>query len=150
MFTLWQAVKARRGRGGMAVLFLWHCARWGGCWSPRRGRFTHWFDPVPVHEAGWGPVPVWTNAENFANNGIRSPDTSCRYPDPSIQMLTCVDVLEFIKPRLWGRFWKKYVNVYHMTRHTHTRPRPPLPHPSPGRNTFHRRFHFKCYLDFFF
>ena len=32
-------------------------------------------DPVPiVQEAGWGPVPVWTGAENLAPTGIRIPN----------------------------------------------------------------------------
>ena len=32
-------------------------------------------DPVPiVQEAGWGPGPVWTGAENLAPTGIRSPE----------------------------------------------------------------------------
>jgi len=36
-------------------------------------------DPVPiVHEAGWAPGPVWTDAENLASTGIRSPDRPAR------------------------------------------------------------------------
>ena len=51
-------------------------------------------DPVPiVLEAGWVPGPVWTDAENLANTGIRSPDGPARsqslyrlsYPDPFIR-----------------------------------------------------------------
>jgi hypothetical protein len=35
--------------------------------------------PVPlVQEAGWGPGPVWTGAENLAPTGIRSPDRPAR------------------------------------------------------------------------
>jgi hypothetical protein len=29
-------------------------------------------------EAGWDPRPVWTGVENFAPNGIRSPDRPTR------------------------------------------------------------------------
>jgi hypothetical protein len=36
-------------------------------------------DPVPiVQEAGWAPGPVWTDAENLAPTGIRSPDRPAR------------------------------------------------------------------------
>jgi len=36
-------------------------------------------DPVPiVQEAGWAPGPVWTEAENLAPTGIRSPDRPAR------------------------------------------------------------------------
>ena len=49
-------------------------------------------DPVPiVQEAGWAPGPVWTDAENLAPTGIRSPDRPARseslyrlsYPGPN-------------------------------------------------------------------
>ena len=45
-------------------------------WStPRPGRFTPAKDPVSiVRKAGWAPGPVWTDAENLAPTGIRSPD----------------------------------------------------------------------------
>jgi hypothetical protein len=48
-------------------------------------------DPVSiVQEAGWAPGPVWTDAENLAPTGIRSPDRPARseslyrlrYPGP--------------------------------------------------------------------
>ena len=44
----------------------------GGRWSaPRPGSFTPGKDPVPiVQEAGWGPGPVWTGAENLVPTGI--------------------------------------------------------------------------------
>jgi hypothetical protein len=36
-------------------------------------------DPVLiVQEAGWAPGPIWTNAENLAPTGIRSPDRPAR------------------------------------------------------------------------
>ena len=64
----------------------------GGGWSaPRPDRFTPGKDPVPiVQEAGWAPQPVWTDAENLAPTGIRSPDCPARseslyrlsYPGP--------------------------------------------------------------------
>ena len=37
-----------------------------------------------VQEAGWAPGPVWTDAENLAPTGIRSPDrqpVASRYTD---------------------------------------------------------------------
>jgi hypothetical protein len=35
--------------------------------------------PVPiVQESGWAPRPVWTDAENLALTGIRSPDRPAR------------------------------------------------------------------------
>jgi len=45
-------------------------------WStPRPGRFTPRKDPVPfVQEAGWTLGTVWTDEENLASTGIRSPD----------------------------------------------------------------------------
>jgi hypothetical protein len=40
-----------------------------------RPLFTPRKDPVPiVQEARWAPGPVWTDAENLAPTGIRSPD----------------------------------------------------------------------------
>jgi hypothetical protein len=36
-------------------------------------------DPVPiVQKAGWAPGPVWTDVENLAPTGIRSPDRPAR------------------------------------------------------------------------
>jgi hypothetical protein len=36
-------------------------------------------DPVPiVQEAGWASGPAWTDAENLAHTGIRSPDRPAR------------------------------------------------------------------------
>ena len=44
-----------------------------------RPLFIPWKDPVPiVQEAGWAPEPVWTDAENLAPTGIRSPDRPAR------------------------------------------------------------------------
>jgi len=45
-FTLEQATKAQKGSRGIAVLFNLG-ARWGGCSTPRPGRFTPGKDPVP-------------------------------------------------------------------------------------------------------
>jgi hypothetical protein len=63
-------------------------------WStPRPGRFAPGNDSVSiVQEAGWAPGPVWTDAENLAPTGIRSPDRPARseslyllsYPGPYI------------------------------------------------------------------
>ena len=80
---------APEGRTGIGLLNLG--ARWGGWSTSRPGRFTHWKDPVPVvQEAGWVSGPVWTDTENRALSGIRSPDrlarseSLCRlsYPGP--------------------------------------------------------------------
>jgi hypothetical protein len=58
---------------------------------PRPGRFTLGKDPIPiVWEDGWAPGQVWTDAENLAPTGIRSPDRPARseslyrlsYPGP--------------------------------------------------------------------
>jgi hypothetical protein len=35
-------------------------------------------DPVLIVQAGWAPGLVWTDAENFARTGIRSPDHPAR------------------------------------------------------------------------
>ena len=60
----------------------------GGLSAPRPGRFTPGEDPVPiVQEAGWGPGPVWTGAENVALTGIRSRNVqpvASRYTDCAI------------------------------------------------------------------
>jgi len=38
--------------------------------EPRPGRFNPGKDPLPiVQEAGWGPRPIWTGAENLARSG---------------------------------------------------------------------------------
>jgi hypothetical protein len=51
----------------------------GGWSTPRPGRSTPENDPVPiVQEAGWDSKPFWTDAENFAPTGIRSPDRPVR------------------------------------------------------------------------
>ena len=49
-----------------------------GGWSTSRPLYPC-KDPVPiVQEAGWAPGPVWTDAENLAYTGIRSPDRPAR------------------------------------------------------------------------
>jgi len=51
----------------------------GWCSAPRPGRFTPGKHPVPIEqEAGWASEPVWTDAENLAPTGIRSPDRPAR------------------------------------------------------------------------
>ena len=48
-----------------------------------RPLFTPGKDPVPiVQEAGWTPGPVWTDAENLASIGFRSPDRPSRSQSP--------------------------------------------------------------------
>ena len=47
--------------------------------TPRPGRFTPGNDPVHIlEETGWAPGPIWTDAENLAPTGIRSPDRQAR------------------------------------------------------------------------
>ena len=85
--TLIQALRlctgrmAHRGSRGIVLLFLDHGTRRGGKWSaarsgrslpPRKTRY-------PLHRRLGGPLgPVWTDAENLAATGIRSPDRSAR------------------------------------------------------------------------
>jgi hypothetical protein len=65
----------------------------------RPGRFNPRKDPVPnVQEAGWASGPVWTNAENLAHTGIRSPERPARseslyrlnYPGPKLTVSVCL------------------------------------------------------------
>ena len=84
--TLVQALRlctsrtAHRGSRGIALLFHDHGTRRGwGVSVTHRPLFTPGKDPVPiVQEAEWAPVPVWTDAENLAPTGIRSPDRPAR------------------------------------------------------------------------
>ena len=70
-FTLEQTTKAQRGSKVQLFSFLNLCARWGGCSTPRPGRFTPEKDPVPiVQEGGCAPGPVWTGALNLAPSGF--------------------------------------------------------------------------------
>jgi hypothetical protein len=82
MCTLVQALRLRTGcmaqsRSRVIALLLHdHGTRrgWGVRVTPRPF-FTPGKDPVPiVQEAGWAPGPVWTDAENLAPTGMRSPD----------------------------------------------------------------------------
>ena len=84
--TLVQALRlctgrtAHRGSRGIALPFHDHGTTrgWGARFTPRP-LITLGKDLVPiVHEAGWGPGPVWTGAENLAPTGIRSPDRPAR------------------------------------------------------------------------
>jgi len=84
--TLVQALRlctgrtAHRGSRGIALPFHDHGTRrrWGVSVTSRP-LFTPGKDPVPiVQEAGWAPVSVWTDAENLAPTGIRSPDRPAR------------------------------------------------------------------------
>ena len=81
-------------------------ARWGGWSTPRPGRFTPGKEPVPiVQEARWAPRPVWTDAENLAPTGIRSPDRLARsesihrlsYPGPFKSLITYFVVILTLK-----------------------------------------------------
>ena len=68
--------KAYRRNRGIARPFHDHGTRRGwGVSVTSRPLFTPEKDPVPiVQEAGWGPGPVCTGAENLVPTGIRSPD----------------------------------------------------------------------------
>ena len=84
-FTLVQALRLCTGRTthwesrSIALLFLDHGTRRGWDSATLRPLFTPRKDPVPiVHKAGWAPGPVWTDAENLAPTGIRSPDRPSR------------------------------------------------------------------------
>jgi hypothetical protein len=71
---------ARRGSRNIALLFHDHGTRkgWGVSVTPRP-LVTPGKDPVPnVQEAGCAPGPAWTDAENLAPTGIRSPDCPAR------------------------------------------------------------------------
>jgi hypothetical protein len=90
-YTLQQATKAQRGVEVYLYSFLNLGVRWGGCSTPRPGRFTSRKDPVPiVQEVGWAPGPVGTGVENLVPTEIRSPDRPARsqslyrlsYPGP--------------------------------------------------------------------
>ena len=86
--TLVQALRlctgrtAHRGSRGTGLLFLDHGTIRGEGSASRPGRSLPPSgppSPVPiVQEAGWPPGPVWTDAENFAPTGIRSPDRPAR------------------------------------------------------------------------
>ena len=63
-------------------------AKWGWVVKATPRRFIPRKDPVPiVQEAGWAAAPVWTDAENLAPTGIRSPDRPVR--SESLYRLIC-------------------------------------------------------------
>ena len=75
-------------------------------------------DLVPiVQEAGWAPGPVWTDAENIATTGIRSPDRpAC---SQSLYRLTYTAfVTKAYRVMLCGKAVKVYAQ-YHILRTTH-------------------------------
>jgi hypothetical protein len=67
-----QVTKALRETRGISLLCYWT--------STLEGKLsTLGKDPVPiVQEAGWDPGQVWTDAENLAPTGFRSPDCPAR------------------------------------------------------------------------
>ena len=69
-----------RGSRGIDLLFHDHGTRRGGrVGVTPRPIFTRGKDTVPiVQEDEWAPGPVWTDAENLAPTGIRSPDRPAR------------------------------------------------------------------------
>jgi hypothetical protein len=72
--------KTHRGSRGIALPFHDHGTRrgWGVSVTPQP-LFSPGKDPVPiVQEAEWAPGPVWTDEENLASTGIRSPDRPAR------------------------------------------------------------------------
>ena len=96
--TLVQALRlctgrtAHRGSRGIALPFHDHGNRrgWEVCVTPRP-LFTPEKDPVPiVQEAEWTPGPVWTDAENLAATGIRSPDRPAR--SQSLCVSVCCEI----------------------------------------------------------
>ena len=84
--TLIQALRlctgrtAYRGDRGIALLFLDHGTKRGReVTVTPRPLFTPGKDTVPIVQEGrWAPGPVWTDAENLAPTGIRSPDHPAR------------------------------------------------------------------------
>ena len=74
-----QAVRPVGGSRGIVLLFLDHGTRRGAWLASHPDRFLPREDPVLiVQEAGWALGPVWTDAENLASTGIRSPDRPAR------------------------------------------------------------------------
>jgi len=86
MCTVVQALRlctgrtAHRGSRVIALLFLDHdTSRGRGVSVTPRPLFTPGKDQVPIiQESGWAPETVWTDAENLASTGIRSPDRPAR------------------------------------------------------------------------
>jgi hypothetical protein len=67
-----------------------------------RSFFTPGKDSVPVvHEARWDPGPVWTDAENLAPTGIRSPDRPARSQ-------SCHEDDDYITEKLFSFFVKSF------------------------------------------
>ena len=82
-------------------------------------------DPVPiVEEAGWTPGPVWTDAENLALTGIRSPDRPAR--SESLYHYTNI-------PYLFSFHKGTRKNRAHQRRQFHS---PPAPLPKIKNGTF--------------
>ena len=82
-FTLEQATRTQTGIWVIALIF--NLGAWWQCVlsMARPSRFTPEKVPVRVvQEAGRVPVLVWTGAENFAPNGIRSSDRPARSHSP--------------------------------------------------------------------
>ena len=117
---LWTGRTAHRWSRGIALLFLDHGTRRG--WEVNvtpRPLFTPGKDPVPiVQEVGWAPGPVWTDAENLAPTGIRSPDRPARsqslyrlsYPahcPQYVQNIKILWVVSYCIPLVWRKavFW---------------------------------------------
>jgi len=72
----WGSVQALRSIGGVEVQlypFMTTAVEGGEGSVSRPGRSLPPYVPI-VPEAGWGPGPVSTGAENLAPTGIRSPD----------------------------------------------------------------------------
>jgi len=108
--SLEQAKLAQRGGRGTALLFNLG-ARWGGWSTPRLGPFTPGKDLIRnVEETGRGSGLVWTDAENLAPTGIRSPDR-----------LACNELLNRLSylgpPSILKKKTQTFLMVYKKARH---------------------------------
>ena len=74
-FTLQQITNDQRASRGLALLFNLGVRMGWVVNATLRPLYPRQTDLIfIVHEAGWAPRPVWTDAENLVPTGIRSPD----------------------------------------------------------------------------
>jgi len=106
----------------------------GDGWSASRpGRFTSGKDPLPiVQETGWAPGPIWTDAENLAPTGIRSPDRQVRskllhrlsYHGHHLHFLLCIHSARTACPKFLN--YISHSNTYRKTNNTTILLHPPI------------------------